>query len=330
VLLGFLLGVVNSQLRSTGVNFDNDALDNGYLVYTSRVILPDKATTLYPQPGHLLALVNQAYGDMVTSCEANFFSEKQCPGAMTVFAFENEIHFGSSAKNFQISDETPPFPFYHAFIIGENRIRFGDVRSGPIDWIVQSMIRCQTQGTQTNLDHRQHAHGLRCGEFNAVLTYILTRDDPNSVNFGQDDPARIMTVGRTRKDLDVAPQFFSPCSIVDTQRYGCTKWIGKLHIRGPDPSDSQAISRIDPGSRVENIRLCELSVAESQRYAAASGNIPNAEDQNADANQDNGPDGLDDDQSMETGPADDQSSESDWFGGVDDDDFMDIDSRKHR
>jgi hypothetical protein len=327
-LLSLFLDVANSQLRSTGVNFDHDALDNGYLVYTSRIILPDRTTTLYPQPDHLLALANQAYGDMVASCIANFFSERQCPGAMTVFAFENEVHFGSSVKNFQISDETPPFPFYHAFIIGENRIRFGDFRSGPIDWIAQSMIRCQIQGTQTVLDHKQHAHNLRCGEFNAVLTYILTKDDPNSVNFGQDDTARIMTVGRTGKDLDVAPKFFSPCSTNDNQKYGCTNWIDKLKIRGPKAS--RAISQIDPGSRVENIRLCELSVAESQRYAVTSGTIPNAEDQNADANQENGPDSLDDDQPMETDPADDQSSESYYFGGVDDDVFMDIDSKKHR
>jgi hypothetical protein len=322
VLLSFFLGVVNSQLRSTGVNFDHDALDNGYLVYTSRIVLPDKTTTLYPQPEHLLALVNQAYGDMVASCKANFFSERQCPGAMTLFAFEDEIHFGSSVKDFQISDESPPFSFYHAFIIGENRIRFGGFRSGPIDWIAQSMIRCQVQGTQTLLDHRQHVHGLRCGEFNAVLTYILTRDDPNSVNFEQDHPARIMTVGRTSKSLDVAPIFFSPCdNPEDTEKYGCTKWIDELHIRGPRAY--KAISQVDLGSRVENVRLCELSVAESQRFAAEGGG-------DAGTNQGNGSDNLDNDQSMDTDPDDDLASSSDLDGGMDDSYFMGVDSRKHR
>ncbi|KAG9698229.1 hypothetical protein KCU95_g1535, partial [Aureobasidium melanogenum] len=272
LLLSFL-NVATGHLRSTGVNFDQDAANNGYVVYTSRILLPDKTTNLYPEADHLLALVNDAYTDMITSCERNF-EVVECPGAMTVFAFEDELHFGSSTKNLlKEKGILPSHSFYQAFIYEKNSIGFGTSRSGAVARVRKAMIQCQTQRTRSDVDHPQHGRQGRCGEFNAVLTYLLTRDDPENVNFNSDlsRQARIMTVGRRGNNLKTPPQFFRPCSRTDriSSTYGCRQWVQNLGIEAPNPD--RAIDIPDPGSRVQNIKLCELSIDESRRIAGDRG-----------------------------------------------------------
>ncbi|KAG9676669.1 hypothetical protein KCU99_g3482, partial [Aureobasidium melanogenum] len=272
LLLSFL-NLAYGQLRSTGVNFDQDAANNGYVVYTSRILLPDKTTTLYPQAEHLLALVNDAYADMIRSCTDNF-DDRECPGAMTVFAFEDELHFGSSTKNLQKEKGvSTPHSFYQAFIYEKNSIGFDTSRSGAVARVRKAMIQCQTQRTQSNVDHKQHGRSGRCGEFNAVLTYLLTRDDPENVNFNSNPSrqARIMTVGRRGNNLETPPEFFKPCSktVDGPSTYGCRQWVQNLGIAAPNPE--RAIRRPDPGSRVRNIKLCELSIDESRRIAGDTG-----------------------------------------------------------
>jgi hypothetical protein len=292
-LLVSFLGVVNGQLSSTGIKFDPDAEQNGFIVYTSRIVLPGETTTLYPEPEHLLALAYQAYGDMIASCKANDYVES-CPGAMTVFAIENEIHFGSSTKNRKPNG--PSNPFYHAFLIDEHQERFGDLRSGPLEYIKRSMIQCQVLN-RSELKPGEHVRGGRCGEFNAVLIYLLTRDNPDSVRFEQG--SRILTVGRTDNDLNNAPRFFPPCTDRDI-RYGCKTWVRRIGIGAPTALN--AIPQADRGSRVGNVKLCQLSIAESQRFAAASDVPENVQDDTAGNSQDN---------------------DSDDFGGPDDDELMD-------
>ncbi|KAG9568057.1 hypothetical protein KCU71_g3286, partial [Aureobasidium melanogenum] len=339
-LLFLYLSPVQGLLHSTGVNFDQDAMDNLFVVYTSRVILQDKTTTLYPTGGHLLALAYQAYDDMIKSCKFNNL-QKDCPGAITVFAYEKEIHFGSSVKNFRgIEGNTNPQPFYHAFIYEKNVQGFDRSRRGTVARVRQAMIQCQTQQSQTVIDYRQHGRSARCGEFNAVLTYLLTRDDPESVDFGgdPDNPARILTVGRRGDNRDVMPQFFKPCSKIPTgpSTYGCRNWVARLGIEHPTPGRS--ISIPDPGSQVQNIKLCELSIDESMRVAGSGGGLDADsqsssefgsgidEDDLMDVGMDNdgAPDfgeGTDDDDSM-------NDNSSDFGGGIDDDDLMNMDPTK--
>lgn len=342
-LLFLYLGPVQGQLHSTGVNFDQDAMDNRFVVYTSRVVLQDKTTTLCPTGGHLLALANQAYDDMIKSCRINNL-KKDCPGAITVFAYEKEIHFGSSVKDFRgIEKSTDPQPFYHAFIYDKNVQGFDRSRRGTVARVRQAMIQCQTQQSQTVIDYKQHGRKARCGEFNAVLTYLLTRDDPESVDFGGDpgNPARILTVGRLGDDLDVAQKFFVPCSRQQTgpSTYGCKNWVNRLGIQHPTPGSP--ISIPDPGSQVQNIKLCELSIDESMRVAGNGGGLDTdsqsssefgngiEDDDLMDVGMDNPGssefgDGIDDDDLMNV----DNDNSSDFGGGIDDDDLMNMDPTK--
>lgn len=253
-----LVGLVACRLFSTGAEFDEGSRDNGYLVYTSRVILPDTSLAFYPYGDELYALAIQAYKDMTHDCQTRGFTGDECPRAMSVFAHERELHFGSSVRKYKRPDvqNVPNHEFFYGFLA--STISPGSTfKAGTLNRLQTAMLQCQARNRDT-LNPQEHKFRGQCGEFTSVFTYLLSKSDPENVDL---KGSRIVTVGRyDKEDLVSDPQYFPACvrgRMPFPATYGCFNWVKKLGVWSPGsvlgPSDIP-----DPGSRVDRVELCDL------------------------------------------------------------------------
>lgn len=264
LLVQLLVQIASCRLTSLGIDYDRDAKDNGFIVYTSKVSLPEVTTTLYREPGTLFALAKQAYSEMMDSCKKNGFTT-DCPGAISVFAFEKELHFASSTKDYQQNAGRRNYTFYYAYLRGVNMNHPASKRKDTVERVKEAMIKCQTQISRERnpslLDESQHKTGARCGEFTAISTYLFTKSNPRAVTFVADSGrARIMTVGRQSgsSNLDAEPFYLAPCQAKMNERahYGCTQWINKFGIWAPS-RPARAIDAPNEMGTVERVELCD-------------------------------------------------------------------------
>lgn len=254
----FFVSFVVCQLLSTGIAFHEGSKDNGYLVYTSRIILPDVSNKLHPYGDELYALAIQAYKDMAHDCLARGFTEYECPKAMSVFAHERELHFGSSVRKYRRLEaaDVPNHEFFYGFLA--STITPGsESKAGTLNRVQTAMRQCQTTSRES-LDPLQHNFRGQCGEFTSIFTYLLSKTDPENSDL---KGSRIVTVGRRNNaDLNSNPIFFPACIRGDRRApatYGCFNLVRKLGTWSP-VSVLGASDVADPGSRVDRVELCDL------------------------------------------------------------------------
>jgi hypothetical protein len=254
----FLIGLVVCRLFSTGIEFDEGSKDNGYLVYTSRIILPDETTKVYGLADHLFSLATQAYKDMTHDCQKRGFAESECPKAMSVFAHGRELHFGSSVKRYRRPDvpDVQNHEFFYGFLA--TTITPGSTsKAGTLDRLQTAMLQCQ-MASRESLDPYQHNYRGQCGEFTSVFTYLLSKPDPKNVDLRG---SRVVTVGRNNgQDLGLDPVYRPACvrgKNPAPATYGCSNWVKKLGIWSP-LAVLGLLDEPDPGSRINRVELCDL------------------------------------------------------------------------
>jgi hypothetical protein len=191
---------------------------------------------------------------MSHDCQKRGFTEFECPKAMSVFAHERELHFGSSVRKYRRPDvqNVPNHEFSYGFLA--STITSGSTsKAGTLDRLQTAMRQCQ-MGSREVPKPLEHRYRGQCGEFTSVFTYLLSKPDPKSVDLRG---SRIVTVGRKTEDLGSDPDFFPACVRKGDATYGCSNWARKLGIWTP----LEVVSPLDvpdPGSRVDRVELCDL------------------------------------------------------------------------